>query len=145
MTLQVFLVGGRWRSWQNTQVVERSMGQGGLTLAAGCVRSKKTKVDKKKLQKNPSHPEHTTKATASQGPRPTQNDARRNTSHALAHTRSPGTATNSRRLATKHIPRVSSYSPDFIDPRFVEIGVVQLSRSVKTTNVTHTHTHRQTT
>ena len=31
-----------------------------------------------------------------------------------------------------------------IDPGFVEIGLVQLSKSVKTTNVTHTNTHRQT-
>ena len=54
---------------------------------------------------------------------------------------SPSTATTSRQRATKHVPRVSPHSPASIDPRFVEIGLVQLSQSVKTTNVTHTHTH----
>ena len=51
---------------------------------------------------------------------------------------SPATATTSRRRATKHVPRFSPYSPASIDPGFVEIGLVQLSQSVKTTNVTHT-------
>ena len=41
----------------------------------------------------------------------------------------------------KHVPRVSPYSPDSIDPGFAEIGLVQLSQSVKTTKVTHTRTH----
>ena len=53
---------------------------------------------------------------------------------------SPATATNSRRRAAKHVPRVSPRSPASIDPGFVEIGLVQLSQSVKTMNVTHTHT-----
>ena len=53
---------------------------------------------------------------------------------------SPATATTSRRHAAKHVPRVSPYSPASIDPGFVEIGLVQLSQSVKTTNVTHTYT-----
>ena len=59
---------------------------------------------------------------------------------------SPATATTSRRRATKHVPRVSPYSPASIDPGFVEIGLVQLSQSVKTANVTHTlrQTDRQT-
>ena len=59
---------------------------------------------------------------------------------------SPVTSTTSRRRAKKHVPRVSPYSPASIDPGFVEIGLVQLSQSVKTTNVTHTvrHTDRQT-
>ena len=59
---------------------------------------------------------------------------------------SPATATNSRRRATKHVPRVCPLSPASIYPRFVEIGLVQLSQSVKTTNVIHTltDTHRQT-
>ena len=39
----------------------------------------------------------------------------------------------------KHVPRVKPYSLDSIDPGFVELGLVQLSQSVKTTNVTHTH------
>ena len=39
----------------------------------------------------------------------------------------------------KHVPCVSPYSPDSIDPGFVEIGLVQLSHSVKKTNVIHTH------
>ena len=57
---------------------------------------------------------------------------------------SPATATTSRRRVTKHVPHVSPYSPASIDPGFVEIGLVQLSQSVKTTNVTHTQTDRQT-
>ena len=52
----------------------------------------------------------------------------------------PTTATTSRRRATKHVPRVSPYTPASIDPGFVEIGLVQLSESVKTANVTHTQT-----
>ena len=62
----------------------------------------------------------------------------------------PATATTSRPRATKHVPRVRPYSPASIDPGFVEIDLVQLSQSVKTTNVTHTLTdtdrqrHRQT-
>ena len=53
---------------------------------------------------------------------------------------SPVTASNSRRHARKHIPRVRPNSPASVDPGFVEIGLVQLSQSVKTTNVTHTDT-----
>ena len=50
----------------------------------------------------------------------------------------PATATNSRRRTAKHVPRVSPHSPASIDPGFVKIGLVQLSHSVKTPNVTHT-------
>ena len=57
---------------------------------------------------------------------------------------SPETATNSRRCAAKHVPRVSPCSPASIDPGFVEIGPMQLSQPVKTTNVTHTLTQRRT-
>ena len=57
---------------------------------------------------------------------------------------SPATAITSRRRATKHVPRVSPNSLASIDPGFVELGVVQLSQSVKTTNVTHIQTDRQT-
>ena len=53
---------------------------------------------------------------------------------------SQATAIPSRQRATKHVPRVSPYSHAFINPAFVEIGLVQLSQSVKTTNVTHTQT-----
>ena len=56
---------------------------------------------------------------------------------------SPATATTSRRRPTKHVPRVSPCSPASIDPGSVEIGLVQLSQSIKTTNVTHTQTDRQ--
>ena len=56
----------------------------------------------------------------------------------------PETAITSRRRATKHVPRVSPNSLASIDPGFVELGVVQLSQSVKTTNVTHIQTDRQT-
>ena len=59
---------------------------------------------------------------------------------------SPATVTTSRRRATKHVPRVSQYSHASIDPGFVEIGLAQLSQSVKTANVTYKHrqTQRQT-
>ena len=50
----------------------------------------------------------------------------------------PVIATTSRRRATKYVPRVSPYSPASIDPGFVEIGLVQLSQSVKSTIDTHT-------
>ena len=56
----------------------------------------------------------------------------------------PAIATTSRQRATKYVPRFSPYSLASINPGFVEIGLVQLSRSVKTTNVTHTLTDRQT-
>ena len=52
----------------------------------------------------------------------------------------PTTATTSRQRATKHVPRANPYSPASVDPGFVEIDLVQLSQSVKTTNVTHTQT-----
>ena len=41
---------------------------------------------------------------------------------------SPATATTSRRRSTRHIPRVSPYTPASIDPGLVEIGLVQLSQ-----------------
>ena len=68
--------------------------------------------------------------------------ATRKTHHEIHQ--SPSTATNSRRRVTKHVPRVSSYSPAFIDPGLVEIGLVQLSQSVKMANVARTHTDRHT-
>ena len=52
----------------------------------------------------------------------------------------PATATTSRRRAAKNVPRVSPHSPASVDPGFVKIGLVQLSQSVKTTNVTYTLT-----
>ena len=55
---------------------------------------------------------------------------------------SPVTATISRRRATKHVPHASAHSPASINAGFVEIGLVQLSQSVKTTNVTHTQTNK---
>ena len=87
---------------------------------AECVRRKKQKSEKKNTKK--SAPSKT---------------------HHEIHT-SPATATTWRRLSTKHVPRVSLYSHASVDPGFVEIGLVQLSQSVKTTAVTHTYTHRQT-
>ena len=53
----------------------------------------------------------------------------------------PATAINSKRRAAKHVARVSPHSPASIDIEFVKIGLVQLSNSVKTTNVTHTDRH----
>ena len=45
----------------------------------------------------------------------------------------PAAATTSRRRATKHILRVSPYLHASIDPGSVEMGLGQLSKSVKTT------------
>ena len=94
------------------------MRQGVLILAAGRVRSMKIKKigGKKKHEKIPPHPRRTTKSTAL-----------------------PVIVTTSRRRAAKHVPRVNPHLPASIDPGFVEIGLVQLSQSVKTTNVTHAH------
>ena len=97
------------------------MRQGGLVLAAGRVRSKEKKIEKKNTKKSAAPKTH----------------------HEI-HS-SPATATNSRRRAMKHVPRVSLHSPASIDPGFVEIDLVQLSQSVKMTNVTYTLTDRQTT
>ena len=92
-------------------------------LAAGCVRSKKKKKNEKK-KKN-------TEKTA----RPPK------THHEIHSCSSPATASNSRRHARKHVTRVSPYCLASINPGFVKIGLVQLSQSVKTTNVTHTLTY----
>ena len=83
------------------------MRHGGLILAACRVRSNKNESKKENPEK--SAPPKT---------------------HHEFHS-SPATATTSRRLSKKHVPRVSPYSPAFIDPGFVEIGLVQLSQSVK--------------
>ena len=56
---------------------------------------------------------------------------------------SPATTTASRRHVMKHVQRVRPRPPASIDPGFVEIGLVQLSQSVKMTHVTHTDRHRQ--
>ena len=69
----------------------------------------------------------------------TRNPAAPKTHHEM-HS-SPAIATIRRRRVIKHVPRVSPHSPASTDPGFVEIGLVQLSQSVKTTNVTHTHRH----
>ena len=57
---------------------------------------------------------------------------------------SPATTTTTRRHVMKHVPHVPPYSPVSIDLGFVEIGLVQLSQSVKTTNVSYTLTDTQT-
>ena len=101
-------------------LVERQMRQGGLIIEAGRMRSKKKKLEKINTEKS----------------------APLKTHHEI-HS-SPATASNSRRHGTKHIPRVSPYSPASIDHGVVEIGLVQLSQSVKSTNVTHTLTHTHT-
>ena len=92
------------------------MRQGGLILAVGCVRSKKKKIEKKSNKK--SAPPKT---------------------HHESHS-SPATTTASRRHVMKHVPRVRPHLPVSIDPEFVEIALVQLSQSVKTTNITHKDT-----
>ena len=57
---------------------------------------------------------------------------------------SPTTACNSRPHLIQHVRRVRPYSPASIGQGLVEIRLVQLSQSVKTTNVTHTLTDTQT-
>ena len=96
--------------------VERKRRQRGLILAADLVRSKENK-------------KNVTKENAKKSAIPK--------THNEIHS-SPATATTSRRRATRHVPRVSPYSPAFIDPGLVEIGLAQLSRSVKNTNFTQT-------
>ena len=84
------------------------------TCSRPCVRRKKKA--EKKTRKNPAAPK----------------------THHESHS-STATTTASRRHVMKHVPRIRLHSPASIDPGFVEIGLVQLSQSVKTTNVTHTH------
>ena len=101
------------------------MRKGGLILAVGRMRSKEKKREKKTKKSAPP----------------------KNTHHEI-HS-SQATATTPRWRETKRVSRVSPYSPTAIDPEFVEIDPVQLSQSVKTTNVTKrpntkTRTHRQT-
>ena len=91
------------------------MRQGGFILAAGRVSSKEEKNTKKSAAPETQYEIHS----------------------------SPATATTSRQRATKHVPRVSPYSPASIDSGFVEVGLVQLSKSVKTTNVTHSQNDRR--
>ena len=86
-----------------------------MILAAGRVRWRKNKIGKK---------QNTKKSASSK----TRYDI---------HS-SPAIATASRRRPMKHVRRVSQSSPGSIDPGFVEIILVQLSQSVKMTNV-----HRQ--
>ena len=57
---------------------------------------------------------------------------------------SPATATASRRHETKHVPRVSLYSPASIDPGFVEIGLVQTALAIRNNDECYTYTDRQT-
>ena len=87
-----------------------------LILAAGRVRSKKKKKRKQNTRKPVAPRKH----------------------HEILNR--PATVITSRRRATKRVPRVSPYSHASIDPAFVEIGLVQLSKSVKNTNATHTQT-----
>ena len=56
------------------------------------------------------------------------------------------TATTSRRRAMKHVPHICPVSLDSIHPGFVEIGLVQLSQSVKLRmlQIHSIHTNRQT-
>ena len=91
---------------------------GGFILAVGRVRLKKKK----------GRNQNTKKST----PPTTHHESRS----------SPANATASRLRAKKHVPRVSPSSLASIDSGFVEIGLVQLSQSVKTTNsMSHTRTH----
>ena len=65
----------------------------------------------------------------------------KNTHHEI-HS-SPATATASRRRETKHVPRVSPYSPASIDPEIVDLGPVQLS-PISKNDERYTHAHTKT-
>ena len=80
------------------------MRQGGFILHVDRVRSKKKNRKKQKQQKI----------------HPAQNTPR--------YPQQPGDRDHLERRATRHIPRVSPYTPASIDPGFVEIGHVQLSQ-----------------
>ena len=89
------------------------MRQGDLILTAGSVRSKKKKKKKntkksRRIQNTPRNPQQ------------------------------PGDRDHLEMACHEHVPRVSPYSPASIDPGFVEIGLVQLSQSVKR-QMLHTH------
>ena len=71
------------------------------------------------------------KMTKKRNPDPTK-------THHETHS-NPATGTTSRRFVTKNIPCPSPHSPASVDPGFVEIDLVQLSQTVKTTSVTHAH------
>ena len=79
-----------WHPVRTPVLVERAMRQGGLILAAGRVRSKKNKSQKKTKQSAPPKTHHEIHSN-------------------------PATATTSRRRATKHVPRVCPHSPAPID------------------------------
>ena len=101
------------------------MRQGVLILAVGRVRSKfEVKKTKKKTRKNPAAPK----------------------THREINPQQPGDRDHLETACTvKHVSRVSPYSPASIDTGFVEIGILQLSQSVKTTNLmSHARTQRQT-
>ena len=102
-------------------LVERKMGQDGLILTGGCVRSKEIK------NKTKNKPEKSATLKI----------------HYETHN-NPATATTSSRRVVKHVTRVRPHSPASTDSGFGEISPVQLSQSVKMTNVTHTYTHRPT-
>ena len=86
------------------------MRQGGLRLAAGRVR-----LNKKKHKQI----------------RPTQNTPR--------NLQQPGNREQLGTALDETTLTISHYSPASVESRFVEIGVLQLSQSVKTTNATRTH------
>ena len=94
------------------------MRQCGLILAAGRVRSKKTKrkinTKSRRTQSTPRNPQQ------------------------------PGDRDHLETACDVTRLMLSPYSPTYIDPGFVQIGLVQLSHSVKTMNVTHTLTDTQT-
>ena len=66
--------------------------------------------------------------------RPTQNTPR--------NLQQPGDRDHLETACNETRPRVRPHSPASIDPGFAKIGLVQLSKSVKTTNVTHALTDR---
>ena len=93
------------------------MRQGGFTLAAGRVRSKRNKNREKNVLKKI---------------RRTQNGPR-----------NPHQPSDRDHFKPARVPRVSPYLPATIDTGFVEVGLVLLSQSVKTTNATHALTDTQ--
>ena len=69
-----------------------------------------------------------------------ENAKSRRTQNTPRNLQQPGDRDHLETACDEHVPRVSPCSPASRDLGFVEIGLAQLSQSVKTTNSTHTQT-----
>ena len=107
------------------------MRHGDLILSAGRARSKKTKTRQEIKHEIPPHPKHATKTRTARRPLPPRDRARRDTSHALAHTRPlPEIARFQRSLVSESRPRTAL--------------VISINDECYTDTLTDTWTKRQT-